>query len=189
MNKKAGYAFRIVLGGYLAWIGIRMIIQMMNERPSNMVFMCVMGGIFVLVGAPYAIYSLKKMWTLTWGEKGGSEEAEPEEVEEETVPVREAAAAKNVSLQKLEAADESEQNQNADNRGAEMQPKPEADGDGRAEESDTQKEAEKENSEEIHKENPSSVRPAVIELDESEDDTEAEKSAVEEEIENDYEEK
>ena len=86
MNKKAGYAFRIVLGGYLAWIGIRMIIQMMNERPSNMVFMCVMGGIFVLVGAPYAIYSLKKMWTLTWGEKGGSEEAEPEELEEERLP-------------------------------------------------------------------------------------------------------
>ena len=70
-----------------------------------------------------------------------------------------------------------------------MQSEPEADGDGGAEESDTQKEAEKENSEEIHKENTSSVRPAVIELDESEDDTEAEKSAVEEEIENDYEEK
>ena len=47
----------------------------------------------------------------------------------------------------------------------------------------------KNNSEEIHKDNTSSVRPAVIELDESEDDTEAEKSAVEEEIENDYEEK
>ena len=188
MNKKAGYAFRIVLGGYLAWIGIRMIIQMVNERPSNMVFMCVMGGIFVLVGAPYAIYSLKKMWTLTWGEKGGSEEPEQEEVEEEAVPVREAAAAKNVSLQKLEAADESEQNQNADNSGAEMQPEPKADGEG-GEEADTQEEAEKKNSEEARQENTSSVRPVVIELDESEDDTEAEKNAVEEEIENDYEEK
>ena len=42
MNKKAWYTFRIVLGGYLAWLGIRMLIEMVNEKPNNMVFMCVM---------------------------------------------------------------------------------------------------------------------------------------------------
>ena len=38
MNKKAWYTFRIVLGGYLAWLGIRMLIEMVNEKPNNMVF-------------------------------------------------------------------------------------------------------------------------------------------------------
>ena len=64
MNKKAGYAFRIVLGGYLAYLGIRMLIEMADERPSNMVFMCVMASIFTVIGAGYAIYSLKKVWEL-----------------------------------------------------------------------------------------------------------------------------
>lgn len=49
MNKKAWYTFRIVLGGYLAWLGIRMLIEMVNEKPNNMVFMCVMSVIFILI--------------------------------------------------------------------------------------------------------------------------------------------
>ena len=60
MNKKAWYTFRIVLGGYLAWLGIRMLIEMVNEKPNNMVFMCVMSVIFILIGLAYAIYYVKK---------------------------------------------------------------------------------------------------------------------------------
>lgn len=62
MNKKAWYTFRIVLGGYLAWLGIRMLIEMVNEKPNNMVFMCVMSVIFILIGLAYAIYYVKKMF-------------------------------------------------------------------------------------------------------------------------------
>ena len=64
MNKKAWYTFRIVLGGYLAWLGIRMLIEMVNEKPNNMVFMCVMSVIFILIGLAYAIYYVKKMFDL-----------------------------------------------------------------------------------------------------------------------------
>ena len=32
MNKKAWYTFRIVLGRILAWLGIRMLIEMVNEK-------------------------------------------------------------------------------------------------------------------------------------------------------------
>lgn len=64
MNRKAGYAFRIVLGGYLAYIGIRILMQMIDKRPSNMVFMSVMAVIFVVIGSAYAIYSLKKVWDM-----------------------------------------------------------------------------------------------------------------------------
>ena len=64
MNKKAWYTFRIVLGGYLAWLGIRMLIEMVNEKPNNMVFMCTMSVIFILIGLAYAIYYVKKIFDL-----------------------------------------------------------------------------------------------------------------------------
>ena len=64
LNRKAGYAFRIVLGGYLAYIGIRILRQMVDNRPSNLVFMSVMAVIFAVIGSAYAIYSLQKVWDM-----------------------------------------------------------------------------------------------------------------------------
>ena len=37
---------------------------MVNEKPNNMVFMCVMSVIFILIGLAYAIYYVKKMFDL-----------------------------------------------------------------------------------------------------------------------------
>lgn len=88
MNKKAVYAFRIVLGGYLAWIGVRLIFETTKEQPTNMIFMCVMGALFVLIGGGYAIYSLKKVLDIrkeergAYGTESGAEEREPEEATE-----------------------------------------------------------------------------------------------------------
>ena len=70
MNKKAGYAFRIVLGGYLAYLGIRLLLQMVKEKPSNMILMCVVGAIFLIIGGGYAIYCMKKVWDIIKEEKG-----------------------------------------------------------------------------------------------------------------------
>ena len=33
MNKKSGYALRIVLGGYLTYLGIRILSEMIQQRP------------------------------------------------------------------------------------------------------------------------------------------------------------
>lgn len=74
MNKKAWYTFRIVLGGYLAWLGIRMLIEMVNEKPNNMVFMCAMSVIFILIGSAYAVYYVKKMFDLKKEDRGIEEE-------------------------------------------------------------------------------------------------------------------
>lgn len=87
MKGKTGYAFRIVLGGYLVYLGIRMLIQMADERPSNMVFMSVMAVIFTVIGGGYAIYSLKKVWEIRKEEKGMAAAAE-EETEPEDADVR-----------------------------------------------------------------------------------------------------
>ena len=101
MNKKAGYAFRIVLGGYLAWLGIRMLIQLYNERPSNMVFMGIMSVIFTVIGGGYAIYSLKKVLELKKEEMGM---AGDESAQEETPEVIEVSDGKQTEV--IEVSDE-----------------------------------------------------------------------------------
>ena len=51
MNKNTGYVLRIVLGGYLVWLGISILTQALNEKPSNMTFICVAGGFFYCIGS------------------------------------------------------------------------------------------------------------------------------------------
>ena len=47
MNKKSGYALRIVLGGYLTYLGIRILSEMIQQRPSNMTLMSVLAVVFL----------------------------------------------------------------------------------------------------------------------------------------------
>lgn len=54
MNRKSGYALRIVLGGYLTYLGIRILSEMIQQRPSNMTLMSVLAVVFILVGVAYA---------------------------------------------------------------------------------------------------------------------------------------
>ena len=54
MNKKSGYALRIVLGGYLTYLGIRILSEMIQQHPSNMTLMSVLAVVFILVGVAYA---------------------------------------------------------------------------------------------------------------------------------------
>lgn len=54
MNKKSGYALRIVLGGYLTYLGIRILSEMIQQRSSNMTLMSVLAVVFILVGVAYA---------------------------------------------------------------------------------------------------------------------------------------
>lgn len=105
MNKKAGYAFRIVLGGYLAWLGIRMLIQLYNERPSNMVFMGIMSVIFTVIGGGYAIYSLKKVLELKKEEMGMTGE---ESAQEETPEVIEVSDEKQTEVIKVSDEEQTE---------------------------------------------------------------------------------
>ena len=54
MNKKSGCALRIVLGGYLTYLGIRILSEMIQQRPSNMTLLSVLAVVFILVGVAYA---------------------------------------------------------------------------------------------------------------------------------------
>lgn len=61
MNQKSSYAFRLVLGGWLTYLGVSLLYQMYKERPSNMVLISAIAVIFVVVGAVCAIHSLLKI--------------------------------------------------------------------------------------------------------------------------------
>ncbi len=69
MNQKAAYAFRILLSGYLAYLGVKILLEMAKERPSNMIFMMVAGAVFLVIGAGYAVYCIKKVWDIKKAEK------------------------------------------------------------------------------------------------------------------------
>ena len=89
MNNRTGYGLRIVLGGYLAYLGIRILIQTVNERPANMMFMGAIAVLFTMAGIAYAVYSVKKVWELKKAEKEPGPESEPaadEEKVEQSAP-------------------------------------------------------------------------------------------------------
>ena len=62
MNQKSSYAFRLVLGVWLTYLGISLLYQMYKERPSNMVLISAIAAVFVIVGAVCAIHSLLKIF-------------------------------------------------------------------------------------------------------------------------------
>lgn len=85
MNKKAAYALRIILGVYLAYLGVRILILMVREKPTDMIFMCAMSAVFIVVGGGYAVYCLKKLFDIRKGEKGTALSDEPENDNESSV--------------------------------------------------------------------------------------------------------
>lgn len=86
MNKNAAYALRIVLGGYLVYLGIRILILMVQEKPADMILMCAMSVIFIAVGGGYAGYCIKKVLDIRKEEKGSFESDGAEEDEDSPAP-------------------------------------------------------------------------------------------------------
>ena len=101
MNKKAAYALRIILGGYLAYLGVRILILMVREKPTDMIFMCVMSAVFIVVGGGYAVYCLKKLFDIRKGEKGTALSDEPENDNESSVS-RNSNAVRRMNMQATE---------------------------------------------------------------------------------------
>ena len=60
MSENSKQAIRIVLGGYLAFVGIRLFKQAVFDHIGNVAFGAVMGALFTIVGLIYAGMALKK---------------------------------------------------------------------------------------------------------------------------------
>lgn len=83
MNKKSAFIVKILLGLYLAYIGVQLILDVTAERPSNQAFMCAMAVLFIIIGIGYAIQNIKKI--LPPREKDGKGERKKSQEEEKTV--------------------------------------------------------------------------------------------------------
>lgn len=92
MNKKSGHIIRIVLGVYLAWLGVRLVVQAVQGKPSNMLFMEAMGVLFLIIGAVYAGFSVRCLLKIRKNERlpeeRTSEEAGADAGVTEEIPVR-----------------------------------------------------------------------------------------------------
>lgn len=79
MNKKSGLVLRIILGGYLTFLGVSLFIQVIQIRPSDLVLKGIIAVIFVLVGGAYVFINIKSVYKMV-----KAEAEEPEEMEKES---------------------------------------------------------------------------------------------------------
>ncbi len=79
MNKKTNYILRLMLGMYLAFIGVNLIRETLAAHPSDLAFKLFMGIIFVIIGAGYTIWIIKRMVS---SKKAEQEEQKREEAAE-----------------------------------------------------------------------------------------------------------
>lgn len=77
MSQKSWDVLRIVAGLYLAYLGVKSMMTAISDRPENMVFFLIMAVIFMITGAGYAIYAIRRVWA------GRNEETEETEAIEE----------------------------------------------------------------------------------------------------------
>ena len=167
MNKKAAYALRIVLGAYLAFLGVKLIIQMVQEKPTNMIYICVMSIIFVAVGGGYAVYSLKELIDIRKEEKGTAVSDEPDEESGSAAVNQDAVRQMDMQSTEIRKAQKySEESADKDDKKSLTEPDPKEE-----KEQETVGEETEETKETVGEE------------------TEETKETIEEEIENDYEEK
>ncbi len=62
MNSNRGLIIRAILGAYLAFIGARLLMQVISHKPSDSVMMSVFAVAFMIIGAAYAVFSLRNLW-------------------------------------------------------------------------------------------------------------------------------
>ena len=61
MNKRTWNILRIILGGYLVWVGVRILMEVSLSRPVNRVMLNILAVLFIFIGAGYALFYLKQI--------------------------------------------------------------------------------------------------------------------------------
>ena len=91
MNKQLMHIIRFFLGGYIIFIGIRLLIQVTDQDPSNRILLSAIATILSLAGAVSVIYSGRKLWFLLKPEDNSVKDTEEDS---EDSAARKRAAAK-----------------------------------------------------------------------------------------------
>ena len=75
MNKQLMHILRILLGGYIIFVGIRLLIQVTDQDPSNRILLSAFATVLTLSGAVSVIYSGRKLWSMLKPEEDVVEES------------------------------------------------------------------------------------------------------------------
>lgn len=76
MNKQLMHIIRFFLGGYIIFIGIRLLIQVTDQDPSNRILLSAIATILSLAGAVSVIYSGRKLWLVLKPEDNSAKDTE-----------------------------------------------------------------------------------------------------------------
>lgn len=104
MKKKGWNVFRILLGCYLVFLGVCLLIQVTRENPTDRNLMTVFSVVFIVAGAVYALYAVKAAVGFTFRPGKGmhfrseNEETDPEKEAGVNVEDRPAKKSGNVHL-------------------------------------------------------------------------------------------
>lgn len=69
MNKNSGQIIRIIAGIYLIYLGVKILMDVTQKQPSDMMVMAVLSVLFIIIGALYAGAALKKMLGISFKKK------------------------------------------------------------------------------------------------------------------------
>ncbi len=81
MNIKAKHALRIVIGGYLTFLGISLFKQAVFDGVGNTMLGACLGPVFAIIGLTYAIHALRSVLKIRKEEIYGSANEVEEQVE------------------------------------------------------------------------------------------------------------
>lgn len=69
MNQKSALVLRVILGGYLVFLGVSVLMQAWQTHPSDLVIKTVFGVVFMLVGMAYAGNYIWKAYRMVYPKK------------------------------------------------------------------------------------------------------------------------
>ena len=181
MNKQMMYIIRIVLGGFLAFIGIRLLIQITDQRPTDTVPLGLFAGAVIIIGAVNALFSFRKLWMMlkaddSAADREGAQGENKEQQYSETMHRKKAAM---VNIMDPEHSDDETEEKRMEEK--ETEEKQTSD----AEDADSGSDDEKEEKEESDITEMNKAEEAIMEADKAEgesDITEAEKAGGESDI-------
>ena len=61
MNNKRGHVIRTILGAYLVYLGVRILMRVVQSEPSNSEIMGLLAALFIIIGGGYAVFSIRNL--------------------------------------------------------------------------------------------------------------------------------
>ena len=76
MNKKSRWVLRLILGGYLVFLGVSVLVQARQTQPGDLIIKVLFGVLFIVVGVFYSFTQIKRMHNSVKKESGTNSDSD-----------------------------------------------------------------------------------------------------------------